>query len=264
MSARASSHAVDKEIARGLSQLNVSAPPSVEEGVLKTLALGDRYVTLESPAGNLYIAFNKQGISLVIGEALVEDSLHFEEIFEKRFGRTVTPSNTHPKGVEEALRTGKAHKLKYDLRSLTEFERAVLRKALEIPVGEVRSYSWIAREIGRPRAVRAVGTALGGNPVPILIPCHRVVRSDGNIGNYGWGPDMKVRLLEGEGVDTNELRELEHAGVRFIGSDTTNIFCHPTCRNARRITPAHRITFKSAAGAADAGYRPCRHCRPAA
>src|SRR2546428_13733249 len=73
-------------------------------------------------------------------------------------------------------------KLQFDLRGLSEFERAVLMKALEIPTGEVRPYSWIAREIGRPEAVRATGSALARNPVPLLIPCHRVSRSDGMIG----------------------------------------------------------------------------------
>ena len=65
-----------------------------------------------------------------------------------------------------------------------EFERAVLEKALEIPRGEVRPYSWIASEIGRPKAVRAVGSALAHNPVPLVMPCHRVVRADGMIGQY--------------------------------------------------------------------------------
>jgi O-6-methylguanine DNA methyltransferase len=62
--------------------------------------------------------------------------------------------------------------------------RALNNVSLEIPPGEVRPYSWIAREIGRPGAVRATGSALAKNPVPLLIPCHRVVRSDGRIGKY--------------------------------------------------------------------------------
>ena len=72
-------------------------------------------------------------------------------------------------------------RLQFDLRRLSPFERDVLRKTLEIPRGEARTYGWIAREIGRPGAVRAVGSALNKNPIPLLIPCHRVVRSDGQI-----------------------------------------------------------------------------------
>ena len=88
--------------------------------------------------------------------------------------------------------------MRYDLSGLSPFERAVLTKTLEIPLGEVRPYGWVAREIGRPRAVRAVGSALGRNPVPVLIPCHRVVRSDGALSGYRWGVRRKRTLLERE------------------------------------------------------------------
>jgi O-6-methylguanine DNA methyltransferase len=140
----------------------------------------------------------------------------------------------------------------------------VLDKALEIPPGEVRPYAWIAREIGRPRAVRAVGSALARNPVPLVLPCHRVVRSDGIIGDYAWGTDAKVAFLHEEGVDTAELQRLARAGVRFVGSDTTHIYCLPTCHNARRITDRHRVALPSEQAAAALSMRPCRSCRPAA
>ena len=74
---------------------------------------------------------------------------------------------------------------------------------MEIPWGEVRPYSWVAREIGRPRAVRAVGSSLGHNPLPFVVPCHRVVRADGHIGEYGaGGPAAKRAMLATEGIDT--------------------------------------------------------------
>ena len=108
---------------------------------------------------------------------------------------------------------------------------------LEIPRGEVRPYAWVAAELGRPLAVRAVGNAVARNPIPFVIPCHRVVRSDGRIGNYGaGGPMAKRAVLESEGMDTDEMERLPAKGVRFIGSDTTHIYCYPSCRNARRIT----------------------------
>jgi O-6-methylguanine DNA methyltransferase len=153
--------------------------------------------------------------------------------------------------------------LKYDLRGLSEFERAVLLKALEIPRGQVRPYAWIAREIGRPKAVRAVGTALAGNPVPLLIPCHRVLRSDGQLGLYSMGgPEIKRALLRAEGAEPDRLEALARAGVRYNGSDTTHIYCYPTCRHARVVMERHRVTFANEAAAAAAGYRPCKVCRP--
>jgi len=148
-------------------------------------------------------------------------------------------------------------------RGHSEFERDVWRKALEIPRGEVRPYGWVAREIGRPAAVRAVGTALGHNPVPLIVPCHRVVRSDGHIGQYSLGgPANKRAMLAAEGLDPDALEELARVGIRYIGSDTTRIFCLPTCRHARRIMERHLVRFRSAQDGTRAGYRACLVCRP--
>lgn len=83
-----------------------------------------------------------------------------------------------------------------DVRGLSIFTRAVLKVTAEIPYGEVRSYRWIAQRLGVPEAARAVGNALARNPIPIIIPCHRVVRSDGNLGGYALGVHWKRRLLK--------------------------------------------------------------------
>jgi O-6-methylguanine DNA methyltransferase len=102
--------------------------------------------------------------------------------------------------VTALLVGGHAAHLDFDLRWTTPFGREVLGATLQIPPGETRSYGWIAREIGRPTAMRAVGTALGRNPVAFFIPCHRVIRGDGLIGEYGYGVELKRRLLEMEGA----------------------------------------------------------------
>ena len=81
------------------------------------------------------------------------------------------------------------------LRRLTNFEKKVLKAASTIPLGQVRSYKWLARKIGKPRAVRAVGHALKQNPYPIIIPCHRVIKSDGSLGGYAKGKELKRKLL---------------------------------------------------------------------
>jgi len=80
------------------------------------------------------------------------------------------------------------------------FDARVLAVTRTIPWGQVRTYGWVARAIGQPRSTRAVGGALARNPFPIIVPCHRVIRSDGNIGGFGGGPELKVRLLRLEGV----------------------------------------------------------------
>jgi len=79
--------------------------------------------------------------------------------------------------------------------NLTKFELAVLRTTLEIPFGETRTYAWVARRIGKPRAVRAVGSALRNNPWPLIIPCHRVIRSDGSLGLYAGRDDGRKKEL---------------------------------------------------------------------
>ena len=80
--------------------------------------------------------------------------------------------------------------------AFTPFQVRVWEAALAIPFGQVRSYSWVARQIGSPKAARAVGSALKKNPYPLIIPCHRVVKSSGDIGEYSRGRKAKVRLLE--------------------------------------------------------------------
>ena len=84
------------------------------------------------------------------------------------------------------------------MKTLTLFQEKVYTVVKRIPRGETRSYAWVAREAGRPGAARAVGTALKKNPYTIIVPCHRVVRSDGSLGNYALGADLKRRLLETE------------------------------------------------------------------
>jgi O-6-methylguanine DNA methyltransferase len=83
----------------------------------------------------------------------------------------------------------------------TPFQRAVWKAAAAIPRGETRTYAQIARAVGRPGAARAVGQALGANPVPLLVPCHRVIASDGTLGGFAGGLDLKTRLLALEGQD---------------------------------------------------------------
>ncbi|MDO8589472.1 MAG: methylated-DNA--[protein]-cysteine S-methyltransferase [Armatimonadota bacterium] len=87
-----------------------------------------------------------------------------------------------------------------DLAGLTDFQQAVLRTAMTVPYGVVVTYSWIASHAGRPGASRAAGQALGRNPVPIAIPCHRVMASGGGLGGFSSGLRWKERLLKMEGV----------------------------------------------------------------
>jgi len=138
-----------------------------------------------------------------------------------------------------------------DLSGAPAFQRKVLAAAREIPFGEARPYAWVARRIGQPRAVRAVGTALGRNPVPVIVPCHRVLRSDGGLGGYIFGLDVKERLLQ-----------IERTTPVFEGCASTRIVCRVGCIHGRHMRPDNRVVFASVEDAHSLGYRPCRVCRP--
>ena len=241
-----------------------AAPPTLLPAVLGRLGLGDAYWRLESPVGPVFVAHSKAGISMV---TRASSAAEFERAFARRFGRAARPEKSPaPARVRALVRNvaGRGRReLRYDLRGLSEFEQAVLRKALEIPSGEVRPYSWIAREIGHPGAVRAAGSALAKNPVPLLIPCHRVVRSDGHIGNYSLGGARnKRRLLEVEGARPELLERLAATGVRYLGNPESRGFCYPTCGGVDALVRTNTVRFRSEREAAAAGFHPCRDCRP--
>jgi len=101
--------------------------------------------------------------------------------------------------VLEAWQYDRLHTIPLDLRG-TDFQKSVWRALLEIPKGQVCTYGDIAKAVRRPLAARAVGTAIGENPVSLIVPCHRVVQGSGKIGNYGWGPELKRDLLLEEDV----------------------------------------------------------------
>ena len=90
----------------------------------------------------------------------------------------------------------------------TDFQKSVWRALLEIPFGERTSYGQMAAALGRPKASRAVGSAVGANPVSLLVPCHRVLPSSGQIGNYRWGADRKRALLDAEQESGSDLSSL--------------------------------------------------------
>jgi O-6-methylguanine DNA methyltransferase len=242
------------------------APPTLLPAVLRRVGLADTYWLLESPIGPVYVAHNRTGISMVTRARSAGD---FERAFQRRHGRPAFPAESVPPSSVRALvrnlKGGSRQELRFDLRGLSEFERAVLMKALEIPAGEVRPYSWIAKEIGHPEAVRAAGSALAKNPVPLLIPCHRVVRSDGHIGEYSLGgPRIKRALLAVEGADPETLERLADSGVRYLGNQEGRYYCFPTCGGIRTLVLSNRVRFGSVKEAVAAGYHPCGDCRPAA
>ena len=237
----------------------VISTADAEELVENSLSAGtDRLFTCESPLGEVYVGVSGAGVRLLGRAASPEE---FARRYRERFERLLswgTDERTRilAQRLAAAL-AGEKIEVPADLDGTTAFQRRVLEVVSGIPRGEVRPYAWVAREAGSPKASRAVGSVMAANPVPLLIPCHRVVRNDGSTGNYAFGAEEKVGLLESEGVPVEEL-----SGAPYLATPTTGVFCHATCRNARRINPENRRRFRSAEEASRAGYRPCKVCRP--
>jgi methylated-DNA-[protein]-cysteine S-methyltransferase len=141
------------------------------------------------------------------------------------------------------------------------FQRKVLEKLQAVPFGALISYQGLAGAIGSPSSARAVGNALHNNPVPIYVPCHRVISSDGRIGGYGGGTRRKLQLLRSEGfvLGENAVRVPKNV-VR--GHRTTQIYCRTSCRAAARAGRGRMFFFADQSAARQAGLRPCKICRP--
>ncbi len=242
--------------------LGSEVPSRISEETALGTGLADGYDLFESPVGQVVVTFNPDGVSSL---SLAEDD--FEAEFVERFKRPLIRAEAPqswgrliPRGIE----LGTPGKLPVDLRSVTPFQAAVLSQAAQIPRGEVRPYGWLARQVGRAGAVRAVGSTMARNPIPLIIPCHRVVRSDGKVGAYSLGgPDKKWKLLTVEGAEPGRLEKLAASHIRVQANASTGIFCHPTCRAIRRSKVSNVIDFKSAELAQEGGFRPCKLCKPA-
>ncbi|BCL12566.1 hypothetical protein GCM10017556_03050 [Micromonospora sagamiensis] len=226
----------------------------------------DTYVRLDTAAGGLFVAFASE---LVTGAVLASGGLTaegFEELHRSRTGRSAIPTGTPLPGLVTALRTGRARKLSLDFGPVDVVEARVLRAVRTIPAGQLRPLSWLAREASLPAAqgTATVLSVLAGNPFVVLVPCHRVTYEHGAPCDAAYLPAAGDALRSAEGIDMAEVRQWSHSGAVFFGSDTTHIYCHPTCAHARRITPSHRVPFTNAREARHAGYRACKSCRPVA
>jgi len=251
-------------LAGRLKSLVTQPPRALHERV--TSALNDRYDIVEAGGLTAWVAFSDKGVRMLhLGQY---SEKKFRAAYRQRFARDVVrgklPESTRKQIANGLVGQGVA-KTPVDLSDLTDFEREVLAVLAKIPRGEVRTYAWLAREVGRPKAVRAIGNIMANNPVPVILPCHRVIPSTGGLGNYSMGgPANKRDLLKREGVKCDELEDLTRKGVRYVGCKSTHIYCFPTCRDIRRARDENRVPFRGGQDAEEHGYRPCKHCRPAA
>lgn len=259
-----------EDVLRGLA---VPAPPV--DFVLRILERADiprdrydTYVQVECTVGGLLVASSTEAIT---GTALVGPDAgpgRFEVLHRERTGRSAIVGNRPFRGLITALHTGRSGCLPLDLARSSAQERAVLTAVRTIPPGQLRPLSWILREAAAgPAAPAGLGAdtvvaALSRNPMPVLIPCHRATDDRGVPCDLGYSRQTGDALRAAEGIDMASVQEWSHSGAVLLGNATTHIFCHPTCADARRITPPHRVPFPTARDAHWAGYRACKSCRP--
>ncbi len=161
------------------------------------------YANMEAPiVGRLWLATTERGLCAI---TFGGDEAAFVFALQRTWGLRPLPG---AEALAEAMQQVRAYvvgkresfDLPIDLRPLTEFQRQVLEATLAIPFGQTASYRGVAESIGNPKAVRAVGGVQASNPIPIVIPCHRVVGGNGSLTGYGGGIEMKQALLRLEGV----------------------------------------------------------------
>ena len=222
-----------------------------------------RVGVIDSPMGRLFIADGPRGIL----------SIHFmdgkgpEPIEMMRGKFDIVEDRSAADRIGEEIRrfvAGDREALTHDIDlSLveSEFKRRALTRLRKVPLGSVVTYQGLARAVGAPDAQRAIGSAMGSNPVPIYVPCHRVIKSDLSIGNYGGGVERKLKLLRAEGFAVGkDLRVPAHA---VMGHQRTHIYCRPQCPAARRADSGRMYIFADSDKARGAGLRACKICHPA-
>lgn len=166
-----------------------------------------KYSFAESPFGNLIVASTMKGICYMAFEDDEEKALNK---LKARFPEATFQRKSDP-WQQNALFIfqndwSKLPEVKLHLKA-TDFQLKVWEALLKIPMGQLSTYSGIAKQIGNPNSSRAVGTAIGSNPVALLIPCHRVIQATGNFGGYMWGNIRKTAIIGWEGAKTNNGKE---------------------------------------------------------
>ena len=165
---------------------------AVREGIVDV-----RYDVVDSPVGDLLVAATERGLARIhFGSTGQEEEL--ARVFGSRVLRS--PIDDVRRELDEYFE-GKRHEfdLQIDLR-VAAFNEEVLRELARVPYGVTTTYGALAAKVGRPTAARAVGTVMNRNPIPIVLPCHRVLGANGSLTGYAGGLDVKLQLLQLEGA----------------------------------------------------------------
>ena len=220
---------------------------------------------VKSPLGELLVAMSARGI--VLNHYMDDAGDLAAKIGKLRLEFDLVEDQRAVKEVAEEVRRylagdPKALRQKVDLALVAHsFQRKVLDKLQAVPRGAVVSYRALGAAVGAASSARAVGNTMHDNPVPIYVPCHRVISSDGRIGGYAGGVSRKIQLLRCEGFQLDNAKPRIPDSVVW-GHKGTKIYCRGNCRTAARVDPARVFFFADSGQAKQAGMRPCKICRP--
>ena len=199
---------IEKQLGRA-AQANVSAGAQRAAGRLAERAAHEQlldvaYTTLDSPVGPVLVAATRRGLVRISFGAIHDEEAVLAELCARVSPRVVETASYFDAVRQELEEYFHGQRTRFDLPidwSLTGgFGRRVLEHTARIPYGDVSTYKEMAAKAGSPRGARAAGNALGSNPIPIVVPCHRVLHSGGGLGGYGGGLDRKEFLLKLEGA----------------------------------------------------------------
>lgn len=247
----------------GLEELLRQARRRVDSALKRVRRPEAAVSVIKSPLGDLLVAMTARGI--VLNHYLVDDRDLAATLEKARLQLDLIedPRTIQAVGVEirrYLAGEGTALRRNIDLSLAgTAFQQRILRKLQEIPRGAVVSYQALGAAAGAPKGARAVGNAMHNNPVPIYVPCHRVIASDGGLGGYGGGAGRKLQLLRSEGFALGERDRRLPDGVVW-GHTGTKIYCRANCRTAARVDRSRLLFFADSTVARRAGLRPCKIC----
>lgn len=255
-------HAIDDEALEALLRRAREKITTALQGIRRSeVAVG----VVTSSLGNLLVALSQSGVALThylhdasdLAAVIANLRVQFDPVEDKQAVSAVGKEvSLYVAGDAKALRQ------KIDLTLVGDgFQKKVLDGLQTVPRGAVVSYQALGAVVGSAKAARAIGNALHNNPVPIYIPCHRVIASDGGLGGYVGGNTRKLQLLRSEGFAlTDDFANVTKTTV--WGQRGTKIYCKANCRIVSHGDRAQRIFFANPEQAQHAGLRPCKVCRP--
>ena len=248
---------------RGLDAILAEGRRRYDKAIARERRPPARVGIIDSPMGRLFIADGPRGILAIH----FMDGKGLDPLRAMRGKFDIVEDQAAADRIGDEIRRFVAgdhaaltHEVDFSLVE-SDFKRRALTRLCKVPLGSVVTYQGLASAIGAPDGQRAVGNAMGSNPVPIYVPCHRVIKSDLSIGNYGGGVDRKLKLLRAEGFAVG--KDLRVPVRAVMGHQGTHIYCRPECSAAKRVKSGRFYIYADSNHARHAGLRACKLCHPA-